>query len=55
MGDGRAEGLTTIRDGGRAAVSLTPDLIAPVLVPCWDQMHILIFESSQLVDSYLGF
>jgi len=55
VGDGRAEGLTTIRDGGRAAVSLTPDLIAPVLVPCWDQMHILIFESSQLEDSYLGF
>ena len=55
LGDGRAEGLATIRDGRQAAVSLTPDLMAQVLVPCWNQMHILIFESSQLEGSYLGY
>ena len=49
------EGLSATGYGGQAAVSLTLDLITPVLVPCWDQMHILIFESSQLEDSYLGF
>ena len=26
MGDGRAEGLSAIGDGGRAAISLTPDM-----------------------------
>ena len=26
MGDGRAEGLSTIGDGGQAAISLTPDV-----------------------------
>ena len=24
------------------------------LVPCWNQMHVLIFESLQLEDSYIG-
>ena len=39
MGDGRAEGSP------RAAISLIPDI---------DGMHIGIFESSQLEDSYVG-
>ena len=26
MGDGRAEGLSAIGDGGQAAISLTPDV-----------------------------
>ena len=26
MGDGRAEGLSAIGDGGQAAISLTPDI-----------------------------
>ena len=26
MGDGRAEGLSAVGDGGQAAVSLTPDM-----------------------------
>ena len=29
-------------------------LMAQVLVPCWNQMHICIFESSQLEGSYVG-
>ena len=48
MGEGRDEGLAAIGDGGQAAISLTPDvdrLMTQVLVPCWNQMHVLIFES----------
>ena len=26
MGDGRTEGLSAVRDGGQAAISLTPDV-----------------------------
>ena len=29
-------------------------LMAQVLVPCWNQMHVRIFESSQLECSYVG-
>ena len=29
-------------------------LMAQVLVPCWNQMHVCIFESSQLECSYVG-
>ena len=29
-------------------------LMAQVLVPCWNQMHITIFESLQLEGSYVG-
>ena len=35
MGDGRAEGSSTIGDGGQAAISLMPDV---------DGTHIRIFE-----------
>ena len=45
MGDGRAEGLSAIGDGGQAAVSLTPDI---------DGTHVHIFESSQRGGSYVG-
>ena len=45
MGDGRAEGRSVIRDGGQAAISLTPDI---------DETHVRIFESSQLEGSYVG-
>ena len=45
MGDGRAEGSSTIGDEWQAAVSLTPD---------GDDMHVCIFESLQLEDSYVG-
>ena len=45
MGDGRAEGLSAIGDGGQAAISLTPDA---------DGTHIHIFESSKLEGSYVG-
>ena len=45
MGDGRAEGLLAIRDGGQAAISLMPDV---------DGTHVRIFESLQLEDSYVG-
>ena len=40
MGDGRAEGSSAIGGGGRAAISLMPD--------------VRIFESSQLEGSYVG-
>ena len=43
MGDGRAEGLSAIEDGGRAAISLTPD----------DGTHVHIFESLQLGSLYV--
>ena len=45
MGDGRAEGSSAIGDGGRAAISLTPDV---------DGTHVHVFESSQLEGSYAG-
>ena len=45
MGDGRTEGSSAVGDGGRAAVSLTPDI---------DGTHVHIFESSQLEGSYVG-
>ena len=45
MGDGRAEGLSAIGDGGQAAISLAPDV---------DGTHVSIFESSQLEGSCVG-
>ena len=45
MGDGRTEGSSAIRDGGQAAISLTPDA---------DGTHMPIFESSQLEGLYVG-
>ena len=45
MVDGRAEGLSAIRDGQQAALSLTPDV---------DGMHVRIFESLQAENSYVG-
>ena len=44
MGDGRAEGLSTVGDGGQAAVSLMPD----------DGMHICTFGSLQREGLYVG-
>ena len=37
MGDGRAEGSSSIGDGGQAAISLVPDV---------NGTHVRIFESS---------
>ena len=45
MGDGRAEGLSAIGEGGQAAISLTTDV---------DGMQVRTFESSQLEGSYVG-
>ena len=39
VGDGRAERLAAMGDGGQAAISLTPD---------FDGTHVCIFERSQL-------
>ena len=39
MGDGRAEGLSAIGDGGQAAISLTPDV---------DGMHVRILKVRNL-------
>ena len=44
VGDGRAEILSAIRDGGKAAISLMPDV---------DGTHIHIFESLQLEGLYV--
>ena len=43
VGDSRAEGYSALGDGGKVAVSFSPDI---------DGTHILIFESSQLEGSY---
>ena len=45
VGDCRAEGSSATGDKGQAAVLLMPDV---------DGMHVCIFESSQLEDSYVG-
>ena len=44
MGDGRAEGLSAIGDGGQAAISLTHDV---------DGTQVCIFESSHLEGLYV--
>ena len=31
-----------------------PTLMAEALVPCWNQLRVHIFESSQLEGSYVG-
>ena len=45
MGDGKAEGSSSIGDGGQAAISFTPG---------FDRMYIHIFESFQLEGLYVG-
>ena len=45
MGDGRAEGSSAVRDGGQAAMSVTPDT---------DGTHVDIFGSSKFKGSYVG-
>ena len=44
--DGRAEGLSAIGDGRKAAISLTPNVVG---------IHIHIFESSQFEGLYVGY
>ena len=44
MSDGRAEGSSTIEDGGQAAISLSPDV---------DGMHVCIFDNLQLEGLYV--
>ena len=51
MGDGGTEGLSAIGDGGQAAVSPMPALMAQALVLCcWKQRYVCIFESSYVGD-----
>ena len=45
MGDGRAEGLSAIGYGRKAAISLTPNVVG---------IHIYIFESLQFKGLYVG-
>ena len=45
VGDGRAEGLSAIGDGGQAAISLMPDVDAQVLVPCWIQFYLSAWKN----------
>ena len=45
VGDGRTEGLSSIGDGGQAAISLTPEA---------DEKHVCIFESLHLEGLYVG-
>ena len=54
VGDSRAEGLSAIGDRRQVAVLLTPDLMAQVLVPWWNWIHVRTFESSQLEGLYVG-
>ena len=54
MGDGRAEGSSATGDGGKLQFHSCLMLMAQVLASCWNQMHISIFESSQLEGLYVG-
>ena len=54
MGDGRAEGSSVIGDGGQASISLMPDADGTGSGSLLDQMHVSIFESSQLEGLYVG-
>ena len=54
MGDGRAEGSSAIGDEGKLQCHLRLTSMAQVLVPCWNQMHVHIFESSRLEGLYVG-
>jgi len=54
VGDGRAEGSSVIGDGGQAAISLMPDADGTGSGSLLDQMHVSIFESSQLEGLYVG-
>ena len=45
MGDGRAEGSSAIGDGKQATIPPWLMLMAEVLVPCWKQIHVHLFES----------
>ena len=45
VGDGRAEGSSAIGDEGKLQCHLRLTSMAQVLVPCWNQMHVHIFES----------
>ena len=51
-GDSRAEGWSAVGDGGKLQCHSYLPLMA--VGPCWNLMHILIFESLQLEDSYIG-
>ena len=53
MGDGKAEGLPAVGDGGQAAVSPRPDVDGTGSGSLLNQMHIRIFESSQLKGSFV--
>lgn len=56
MGEGKgvgAGGSSAIGDGGQAAIPLML-LMEQVLVPCWNQRHFRIVESSQFGGSYVG-
>ena len=53
MGDGRAEGSSAIGDEGKLQCHLRLTSMAQVLVPCWNQMHVHIFESLQLDSSHV--
>ena len=53
MGDGGAEGLPAVGDGGQAAVSLGPNADGTGSGSLLNQMHVRIFESSQLKGSFV--
>ena len=53
-GDGRAEGSSAVANEGQAPVAPRPHVMAQVLVPCWNQVHVHVFESLKLEGLYVG-
>ena len=45
VGDGGAEGWSAVASEGQAPIAPRPRVMAQVLVPCWNQAHVHIFES----------
>ena len=54
LSGGRGGGGRCGADRQAATGDLTQTLMAQVLAPCWDQVHMCIFESSQSEGSYVG-
>ena len=54
MGDGGAEGSSPQETEGKLQFLSCLMLMEQVLLPCWNQMHVCTFESSQLEGSYVG-
>ena len=55
MGDGRAElSSISIGDEGQAAISCMTEIDGTGSGSCWNQMHVCVFASLQLLRLYVG-